>query len=140
MITFEQYFSKWENHPDASDERKASAVRLLFACASLERLAILDGVEFPDNPATDSGVSGATYGGFRPKDCPQGSEHSSHKEGLGVDRYDPSDDIDKWCMMNSEPGGKLEQCGIFIEHPKKTKGWSHWTVRPPGSGKRVFWP
>jgi hypothetical protein len=140
MISFDQYFGPWLTHKDATDERQANAVRLLSAVGMLERLALLDGVEFPDNPATGSGVSGSTYGGFRPQDCPQGAKHSSHKEGLAVDRYDPHGDIDKWCMMNSGIGGKLEQCGIYIEHPKKTDKWSHWTVRVPGSGKRVFWP
>lgn len=43
-------------------------------------------------------------------------------------------------MKNAAPGEALEQCGIFIENPNKTIGWSHWTVRAPGSGNRVFMP
>jgi hypothetical protein len=140
MISFEEYFGPWLGHEDATEERRANAVKLLTAVGLLERLAITDGVEFPDNPATGSGVSGQTYGGFRPQDCPQGAAHSSHKEALAVDRYDPHGDIDKWCVLNSEVGGKLEQCGIYIEHPADTPGWSHWTLRRPGSGNRVFHP
>lgn len=140
MITFDQYFGPWISHKDATEERKVNAVRLLSCCKSLEAMALADGVQFPDNPATGSGVSGQTYGGFRPQDCPQGAPHSSHKEGLAVDRYDPHGDIDKWCMLNAGIGGKLEQCGIYIEHPDATPHWSHWTVRAPGSGNRVFHP
>lgn len=148
MISFSEYFGPWENHKDATDERKANAIRLLTACSCLERMALLDGVEFPEHSRSLSGlhwydtsdISGQGYGGFRPQDCPQGAQHSSHKEGLAVDRYDPHGDIDRWCLMNSEVGGKLEQCGIYIEHPGSTVGWSHWTVRRPGSGNRVFLP
>lgn len=137
MITFDQYFSDWIAHPDATEERQANAIRLLSAVSSLERLAITDGVEFTDNPVTGSGISGEKYGGFRYQACPQGALHSSHKEALAVDRYDPTGDIDKWCLMNLD---KLEQCGIYIEAPASTHGWSHWTVRAPASGHRVFIP
>lgn len=137
MITIEQYFGKWIDHPDATPERKENAGRLLVAVEKLEQLAIEDGIVFPDNPATGSGVSGQTYGGFRPQDCPQGAPHSSHKEGLAVDRYDPDNKIDDWCMANL---GRLEQCGIYIEHPDSTPHWSHWTIKAPGSGHRVFYP
>lgn len=113
---------------------------MLHACAALEYFAERDGVEFPDNPKTLTGVSGETLGGFRPQNCDQGAAHSSHKEGFAVDRYDPEGLIDKWCMANSEVGGLLESCGIYIEHPDATHGWSHWTIRRPGSGNRVFRP
>ena len=137
MITFNEYFGPWLDHPDATDERKANAVRLLSCCDSLERLAMADGVAFPVNAATDSGVSGSEYGGFRPQSCPIGAPHSAHKEALAVDRYDPLGEIDTWCLNNLD---KLEQCGIYLEAPVSTKGWSHWTVRAPASGHQVFFP
>ena len=140
MITVEEYFGPWKDHPDATEERRQNAILLLHACSALEYFARRDGIEFPDNPHTGSGVSGKTYGGFRPQDCPQGAPQSSHKEGLAVDRYDPEDLIDKWCMAHSEVGGLVESCGIYIEAPSKTDGWSHWTTRRPKSGKRVFYP
>lgn len=140
MITVEEYFGPWKDHPDATEERRQNAILLLHACSALEYFARRDGIEFPDNPHTGSGVSGKTYGGFRPQDCPQGAPQSSHKEGLAVDRYDPEDLIDKWCMAHSEAGGLLESCGIYIEHPSATPGWSHWSTRRPKSGKRVFYP
>lgn len=137
MITLSQYFGPHWESPDATDERKANAERLLAMCEKLEFLALADGVEFPDNPATGSGVSGLTYGGFRPQDCPQGAPHSSHKEGLAVDRYDPAGAIDQWCLDHLDD---LEACGIYIESPKHTPRWSHWQIRAPKSGNRVFIP
>ena len=137
MITLQEYFGHWWDHNDATEERKANAERLLGLCEKLELMALADGVEFPINPTTGSGVSGSTYGGFRPQSCPIGAPSSSHKEGLAVDRYDPSGQIDEWCMAHQDD---LKECGIYIEHPKYTVGWSHWTIRPPKSGNRVFIP
>jgi hypothetical protein len=98
---------------------------------------VADGVVFPTNPATKTQVAGETYGGFRPQDCPQGAPHSAHKEGLAVDRYDPSGAIDSWLLKNQYA---LGSCGVYIEHPSTTKGWSHWSIRPPASGHHVFYP
>ena len=140
IITIEDYFGPWEDHPDATEERKQNARLLLHACSALQYFAERDGVEFLDNPHTGNNVSGKTYGGFRPQDCPQGAPASSHKQGQGVDRYDPEGLIDAWCMNNSEVGGLLETCGIYIEAPGSTPGWSHWTTRRPPSGIRVFRP
>ena len=140
MITLDHYFGPWKDHKDATEERRQNAILLLHACAALQYFAERDGVEFLDNPHTGNNVSGKTYGGFRPQDCPQGAPSSSHKQGQGVDRYDPEGLIDAWCMNNSEVGGLLETCGIYIENPAATPGWSHWTTRRPRSGNRVFRP
>lgn len=140
MITPRQYFGNFWEHEDATPGRKDNAEQMLNRVARLEAMALEDGIVFPDNPATGNGVSGQTFGGFRPQSCPQGKPNSSHKEGQGVDRYDPDDLIDDWCMANAGPGGKLALCGIYIEHPLSTRGWSHWTTRAPPSGHRVFYP
>jgi hypothetical protein len=137
MITLEQYFGRWMDHPDATDERVGNAKRLVVACELLGAMAAADGVAFPTNPATRSGVSGSKYGGFRPQDCTIGASKSAHKEGLAVDRFDPTGEIDEWCMNNQD---KLKMCGIYIEHPSATVGWSHWSIKPPKSGKTVFYP
>lgn len=137
MITLEQYVGPHKDSPDWTPERQVNAKRLLEECADLEAEMIADGVSFPDNPATESGVSGQTFGGFRPQDCPQGAPNSSHKEGSGVDRYDPLEAIDNWCMAHQD---RLKAHGIYIEHPDATKGWSHWTTRSPKSGRTVFYP
>lgn len=137
MITYEQYIGPWAKSPDLTAERKANAVRLLYAVEDLETEMAKDGVIFPFNPKTKSQVSGETYGGFRPQDCPIGATHSSHKEGLAVDRYDPDNKIDDWCMAHQD---RLAAHGIYIEHPDTTPLWSHWTIKPPGSGHTVFYP
>lgn len=145
MLSVEEYFGPWVDHPDATSERKFNAQNLVDACNRLEAMALEDNVAFPEHKRTlsklswgdISDVSGDGYGGFRPQDCPIGAKNSSHKEGEGVDRYDPGGNIDAWCMENKD---KLEACGIHIEHPSATVGWSHWTIRPPRSGSIVFYP
>lgn len=137
MITLEEYVGVHKDSPDWTEARRINATELLRACAELERLAVEDGVKFLNNARTGSGVSGDTLGGFRPQSCPIGAPSSAHKEGLAVDRYDPNGEIDSWCMANLS---QLIKCGIYIEHPSKTNGWSHWTVKAPGSKNRVFFP
>ena len=137
MITLDQYVGPHCDEADWTAARQANAVRLLDACAALEEDAIADGVKFLANPSTKSGISGQTMGGFRPQSCTQGAARSSHKEGLAVDRYDPDGKIDAWCMAHLD---RLKAHGIFIEHPSKTVTWSHWTIKAPGSGNRVFYP
>jgi hypothetical protein len=137
MIILEEYVGIHKDSPDWTPERQSNAKKLLAACETLQDYMETDGIEFPINPKTGSEVSGETFGGFRPQNCPIGASNSSHKEGLAVDRYDPKGEIDSWCMANQI---KLKDNGIFIEHPSATPGWSHWTIRPPGSGHTVFYP
>ena len=137
MITITQYFGPWIDHSDATEERKANAMKLLSACDLLENRMISDGFAFPINPATHSGVSGSKYGGFRPQSCTIGAAKSNHKVGLAVDRFDPLNKIDDWCIAHLSV---LEECGIWIEHPSKTYSWSHWQSVQPSSGNRVFYP
>lgn len=137
MITLNQYVGPHRSSHDWTPEREQNATRLLAACVALEVEMARGGVAFPDNPKTLSGVSGTTFGGFRPQDCPIGAPNSSHKEGLAVDRYDPRGEIDVWCMAHQD---RLAAHGIYIEHPSATPGWSHWTIKAPRSGNRVFYP
>ena len=137
MITLTQYVGIHKDSPDWTIGRQINAQRLLAACLLLENDALADGVAFPVNPKTGTQVSGETFGGFRPQNCPIGATNSSHKEGLAVDRYDPDNKIDAWCMEHQD---KLKERGIYIEHPDSTPHWSHWTIRAPGSGHTVFYP
>lgn len=137
MITLNQYVGPHRASADWTPAREQNATKLLAACAALEVEMVDAGVEFPDNPATGSGVSGQTMGGFRPQSCTQGAPNSSHKEGQAVDRYDPKGEIDAWLMANQD---RLVFHGLYIEHPSATVHWSHWTTRAPGSGNRVFYP
>lgn len=137
MITLTQYAGPWLGSSDFTAERRANAERLLDAVNQLEARMVADGIVFPTNPATASNVSGRLYGGFRPQACTVGAAHSNHKEGRAVDRWDPLGKIDAWCMEHLDI---LEECGIWIEHPDRTIGWSHWQNVPPHSGRRVFYP
>ncbi len=132
MITLDDYFGQWLMHPDATAERKTHANSLLDKVNALL-------FEYPGeqhiNPQTGSCISGATYGGFRPQDCPQGAPNSSHKEGMAIDIYDPHGDLDKWLTDDI-----LEEYGLYREHPDHTIHWCHLSIRPPGSGKRTFFP
>lgn len=138
MITYEQYVGKWSKSPDLTPERvKNIKDNLLPKVEALFIHLVLAGVDFKTNPTTVSQVSGQTYGGFRPQDCPQGAPHSSHKEGLAVDIYDPLNQIDNYLLAHPE---LLEEFGIYIEHPNSTSHWSHWSVRAPRSGRHIFNP
>lgn len=137
MITYEQYIGPWAKSTDLTAERQANAVRLLYVVEDLMHEMETDGVLFPFNPKTHTQVSGEIFGGFRPKVCPVGAPNSSHKEGLAVDIYDPYDKIDEWCMAHQD---RLAHYGVYIEHPSTTPHWSHWTIKPPGSGHQVFYP
>jgi hypothetical protein len=137
MITLNEYVGPHRASKDWTPAREQNATKLLAACAALEVEMVDDGVVFPTNPATGSGVSGQTFGGFRPQDCPQGAPDSSHKEAQAVDRYDPKNEIDDWIVKHLD---RLAFHGLYIEHPSATSTWSHWTTRAPKSGRRVFYP
>lgn len=137
IISFEDYFGPWLDHPDATDEVKQAAQEFLPKVNKLLQLAIDAGVDLVINPKTKNYVSGETYGGFRPQSCPIGSKLSSHKVGRGVDVYDTFNEIDGFIMLHQP---LLVECGLFIENPADTVHWCHLTDRSPPSGKRVFNP
>lgn len=135
MISQKQYFGPWLFHEDTTPQRMINADNMLDKVNQLMEELELMGVKFPINPATASNVSGKTYGGFRPQDCPQGAPNSSHKEGLAVDIFDPHNDID-----TAITDQLLIAHELYREHPNATKGWCHLTTRAPRSGKRSFMP
>jgi hypothetical protein len=133
MFTVEQYLGKHEH----TAVHAANADYLVRRTALLMDKLMAMGVEFKNNPKTGTVISGDKFGGFRPQDCPIGAPKSAHKLGLAVDLYDPSGCIDKAIMEHQE---LLVEYGVYIEHPSKTEGWSHWAVVPPLSNKHVFYP
>ena len=135
MITLDQYFGPWRHHADVTPERLANAERLLVQVNAILAWAYGSGCDLPVNPATHSLVSGQTYGGFRPQDCPQGAPHSSHKEALAVDVYDPHNALDG--LIDDQ---MLTAYGLYREHPDDTPHWCHLTIKAPGSGRRTFKP
>ena len=135
MITLAQYFGVWFDNEDATDERKAAAGVMLAKVNTCLNNMVSSGISLNINPKTQTLVSGETYGGFRPQNCPIGAAHSSHKEGRAVDIYDPGNVLDNW--LNDS---LLTQFGLYREAPAATPHWLHLTDRSPGSGLRTFNP
>jgi hypothetical protein len=140
MITYfttEDYFGKWLGHADMTLEVHQNAEDLLQRVNTVCEVCDMDGIDFPLNPKTTSYVSGTQYGGFRPQDCLEGKPWSSHKEGKGIDIYDPRHEIAPWFMKHA---ALLKEHGLCMEHPDDTPTWCHLTSKPPKSGKTVFKP
>lgn len=62
---------------------------------------------------------------------------SSHLYGCAVDIADPTGELAKWLMNDTR---KLEVRGLWLENPKKTKGWVHLSTYAPKSMSRIFNP
>jgi hypothetical protein len=140
QITLDQYigkfakFSDWQQHKDYQDSAK---IMLFKVNAFLAHLQSNYGLNIRINPMTKSIISGIEYGGFRPKDCPQGAKNSPHKIGRAVDVYDPDQGIDN--LLDKHPE-LLVQFDLYREHPSATNNWCHLQDKPVASGNRTFYP
>lgn len=138
MITMKDYFGIYANSQKVTPEHRANAEVLLDRVNTLLRRCLETGkVDLETNPKTKTLISGATEGGWRPDTSATGAGLSSHKEGKGIDVYDPDGDIDNCIMENKH---WLIELGLAIEHPASTRGWCHLTTRLPKSGNRIFYP
>lgn len=144
MITKEQYFGT-KPHTQAHE---AAAVDLLERRNALrEDYYTATGRRLIVDPDTGTEISGSRGGngdgGFRLQTATTGKPLSSHKEAKGVDDYDEGNEFDKWLDEFEDGDGgniKLEQYGLYREHPSTTMSWCHLTTRPPASGRRTFYP
>lgn len=79
--------------------------------------------------------------GWRPPsvnaDIANAAKKSNHMIGLACDFKDSDGSLDKFCMDNLK---LLEQCGLWLEHPDSSPGWTHLQCISPKSGNRVFRP
>lgn len=64
---------------------------------------------------------------------------SSHLYGAAVDISDPSGALARW-LQTVEGQRKLIECGLWMENPAYTKGWTHLQTYSPKSGNRYFIP
>ena len=135
MITLDQYFGIYANHPDAGPGMWAAAETMLEKVNALLDEAEVNGYEPQINPHTGCQVAGETNGGFRPMDCPVGVPASAHKHARAVDVYDPGNDLDAWVNDSI-----LTTYGLYRENPSETPNWIHLSDRPPSSGRRTFNP
>jgi hypothetical protein len=139
MITLEQYYMGRDKTfgDELTPELRLNAREMVRRANMLLAVMIGDGVEVETMQNTESIVSS----GWRPaainKSTPKAAVKSNHMTCHAIDVYDPHGAIDDWCMDNPD---KLAWIEIWIEHPSATKGWSHWQMVPPRSGKRVFYP
>ena len=138
IVTIEQYAGRYLAHCDFTQERRANAVGLLAIVNPVLALAIADGVPLEVNPTTGCLISGSGNGGFRPQDCPIGAPTSNHKQGRGIDIYDPRRLFARWCLRNIE---RLKALGVRgMENPQWTPTWVHLQDITVKSGKFVFIP
>lgn len=122
------YLGVYGGHADATPERLEHARVLLAAVNAALAAAEADGVELHLNPRNGSHVAGAANGGFRPQDCPIGAARSTHKQGQGIDLFDPKRELARWSLRNV---ALLERLGIVaMEDPRWTPTWCHWQTRP----------
>jgi hypothetical protein len=63
--------------------------------------------------------------------------HSKHLAGAAADVQDRDGKIGEYILANTK---LLEVIGLWCEHPNKTKGWVHFQISGPKSGKRIFMP
>ena len=131
MITIDQYFGEFQHTGDHVNNAKVLLNRVNVLIGDAKKY----GVVIKTNKATGSEISGSTFGGFRPEDCPQGAKLSSHKQAMAVDVYDPDNALDGWL-----DDIKLLKYDLYREHPEQTKSWCHLSTKAPKSGKRTFLP
>lgn len=144
MITNAQYFGT-KPHTQAQE---AVAADLLERSNTLwDEYATAVGRGPDIDPDTGTEISGSKNGsgdgGFRLPTATTGRTLSSHKEARGLDKSDQDNGFDIWLsQFDDEKGGntKLEQYGLYREHPATTPTWCHLTTRPPASGHRTFMP
>lgn len=82
----------------------------------------------------------AVTSGYRPpaiNAAAGGAKKSNHMACLACDFEDKDGELDKWCLANLSV---LEECGLYLESPDHTPGWTHLQAVPPKSGNRVFIP
>lgn len=133
-ITQDDYFAGHRTDRTLKPVHRENAKALLEKVNRLLDLAFIY-VKLPLNPKTKSRISGTDDGGWRPYDSSEGAPGSSHKEGRGVDVYDPDGDLDEWLDDDT-----LSAFDLYREHPSATRGWCHLTDRAPRSGRRSFYP
>jgi hypothetical protein len=140
VITLADYYmgrDRTHGHLLGSDLR-ANAARTVEAANALLVLAKTGGVSLEASPRTGTIVSS----GWRPPDIngatPGAALRSLHMQCLAVDLFDPDGDLDDWLLANADT--VLRDLALWLEHPAATKGWAHVQLRPPRSGRRVFYP
>lgn len=137
FVTLGEYLGPYKAHADVTPQIIANANDLLTRVNKVYALYVADGGELQTNPATGSVISGSGNGGLRPRDAKVGAPNSTHKDGQGIDTYDPKRSFASWCI---EHFTTLAENGLHMEDPRWTPTWVHLQSVPPRSGKTVYIP
>jgi len=62
---------------------------------------------------------------------------SGHLRGECVDIADPKGELRDWVLKNLD---FVQELGFWFEDFRYTKGWVHFSIKPPTSNKRIFVP
>jgi hypothetical protein len=142
VITIQQYFMRRDGvyGAELTAEHRANAAAIVARINLLiAELQADEGykADLEIHPKTKALISS----GWRPAKInaltPGAAVRSKHMTCQACDLYDPDGDIDEWALAHPDV---LERIGLWQEHPSATKGWAHFQIVPPRSGKRVFYP
>lgn len=133
-LSEQRYFYLRGTYPHAwSEEIRESGLETLRRANRLLEI-------YRDATGADLEEHGITSG-WRPPmynaTVPGAARKSHHMTGKAVDLADEDGSLDEWCMDNLNI---LEELGLWMEAPAFTKGWAHFQIVPPRSGRRVFNP
>lgn len=137
-ITIEQYAGPYLDHADFTPAKRDNAGRLLVVVNGALDIYERDGGQLYIDRDTGCYIAGNGNGGFRPMACPVGAPSSTHKQGLGIDIYDPNRELAAWCVANESV---LRHLGIYgMEDPRWTPTWVHWQLVEVASHRFFFIP
>ena len=63
--------------------------------------------------------------------------NSKHLSGQACDIADSNGELREWVLLNLQ---LCKDVGLWLEDPRYTKGWIHFSTVPPKSNKRIFIP
>lgn len=138
QITIEDYWmGRDKDYPaECTDEIRKNAETTVSLVNLLLFHAVKDGIVL-----VASNKRSLVSSGWRPAAInaatPRAAKKSNHMLGLACDISDQTGSLDRWCMTNLK---KLEEIGLWMEHPSATPKWCHLQTVPPKSGRRVFTP
>lgn len=138
MLDLMDYFRMRIDHPYATSERKHNAIVLLNRVNRLLEYYKDDterevGIDVDTGTQISGSRGGSGDGGFRLPQSRTGVKGSSHKQGQGVDLYDPQGNLGKWITT-----AHLEEYDLYQEAMKYTPGWVHLQTRP--TSRRIYRP
>ena len=138
MLGLIDYFRMRIDHPYATAERKGNAVVLLNRVNDLlgdyyaETNRVV-GIDADTGTQISGSRGGSGDGGFRLPQSRTGVKGSSHKQGMGVDLYDPKGELGRWIATRH-----LVKRDLYQETMRCTPGWVHLQTRP--TSRRIYQP